>query len=111
MENKSSVESSQLLPKSLLDLPTLFASPSPDLFTFNSLLHVALGEGKSAEEVLASRLTVTEGVATAAAMAEIAGARGIELPIAEAVHAVLSGRTTVDAAIGGLLARPLRSEI
>ena len=77
----------------------------------NMSLGVAIGEGKSAEEVLASRLTVTEGVATAGAMAEIARARGIELPIAEAVHAVLSGRMTVDAAIGGLLARPLRSEV
>ena len=77
----------------------------------NMSLGVALGEGKSAEEVLASRHTVTEGVATADAMVEIAGARGIELPIAEAVHAVLSGRMTVDAAIGSLLARPLRSEI
>lgn len=77
----------------------------------NMSLGVALGEGKSLEEVLAGRLTVTEGVATASAMVEIAGARGIELPIAEAVHAVLSGRTTVDAAIGALLARPLRSEI
>jgi len=77
----------------------------------NMSLGVALGEGRSAEEVLAERLTVTEGVATAAAMVEIAGARGIELPIAEAVNAVVLGRTTVDAAIGALLARPLRSEV
>lgn len=77
----------------------------------NMSLGIALGEGKSVEEALKGKPTVTEGVATAAAMVEIAGARGIELPIAEAVHAVLSGRTTVDAAIGALLSRPLRSEI
>jgi glycerol-3-phosphate dehydrogenase (NAD(P)+) len=77
----------------------------------NMSLGVALGEGKSLEEALAGRLTVTEGVATASAMVEIASARGIELPIAESVHAVLSGRTTVDAAIEALLSRPLRSEV
>jgi glycerol-3-phosphate dehydrogenase (NAD(P)+) len=77
----------------------------------NRSLGVALGKGKSLEAALAGRPTVTEGVATAAAMVEIAGERGIELPIAEAVHTVLSGRTTVDAAIEALLARPLRSEI
>lgn len=77
----------------------------------NMSLGVALGQGKSAEEALTGRLTVTEGVATARAMVEIAGARGIELPIAEAVHAVISGQTTVNAAIGALLSRPLRSEV
>ncbi len=77
----------------------------------NMSLGIALGEGKSVEEALTGKLTVTEGVTTADAMVEIAGTRGIELPIAEAVHAVLSGRTTVDTAIGSLLARPLRSEI
>ena len=77
----------------------------------NMSLGMALGQGMSAEEALSGRLTVTEGVATARAMVEIARARGIELPIAEAVHAVITGQTTVDAAIGALLSRPLRSEI
>jgi glycerol-3-phosphate dehydrogenase (NAD(P)+) len=76
----------------------------------NMSLGVALGEGLSVEEALAGRPTVTEGVATASAMTEIAGARGIELPIAESVQAVVTGRTTVDAAIEALLARPLRPE-
>ena len=77
----------------------------------NMSLGVALGQGMSAEEALSGRLTVTEGVATAQAMVEIATARGIELPIAEAVHAVITGDTTVDAAIESLLSRPLRSEM
>ena len=62
------------------------------------------------QENLAERLSVTEGVATANAMVEVARGRGIELPIAEAVHAVVTGETSVDAAIGALLSRPLRSE-
>lgn len=76
----------------------------------NMSLGVALGRGASTAEVLSERLSVTEGVATANAMVEIARARGIELPIAEAVHAVVTGETTVDGAIGALLSRPLRSE-
>jgi glycerol-3-phosphate dehydrogenase (NAD(P)+) len=69
----------------------------------------ALGEGRSLGEVLKSRLSVTEGVYTASAVVEIA-ARGIEMPIAQAVHAVVSGLATVDEAIEALLARPLRPE-
>ncbi|WP_244500019.1 NAD(P)H-dependent glycerol-3-phosphate dehydrogenase [Methyloceanibacter superfactus] len=77
----------------------------------NMSLGVALGQGQSAAEALSGRLTVTEGVTTASAMVEIASARRIELPIAEAVHAVISGLTTVDEAIEALLARPLRPEM
>jgi len=34
----------------------------------------------------------------------------VEMPIAEAIAAVLSGKMNVDAAIAGLLSRPLRQE-
>ena len=74
-------------------------------------LGIALGQGQSVDEALKGRLTVTEGVPTAGAMVEIAHASGIELPIAEAVHAVISGDMTVDEAIEALLSRPLRAEI
>lgn len=76
----------------------------------NMSLGIALGRGATTAEVLSERLSVTEGVATAQAMVEIARARGIELPIAEAVHAIVSGEMGVDAAIDALLSRPLRSE-
>ena len=76
----------------------------------NMSLGIALGQGSTAAEILAERLSVTEGVATADAMVEIAKARGIDLPIAESVHAVVTGETSVDAAIDDLLSRPLRSE-
>jgi glycerol-3-phosphate dehydrogenase (NAD(P)+) len=77
----------------------------------NMSLGIALGEGKSLEQALGDRPTVTEGIYTAGALVEIASAHGIEMPIAQAVHAVISGRATVDAAIGGLLSRPLRAEV
>ncbi|MEM7398845.1 MAG: NAD(P)H-dependent glycerol-3-phosphate dehydrogenase [Pseudomonadota bacterium] len=76
----------------------------------NMSLGVALGHGAKTAEVLSERLSVTEGVATAQAMVQIARVRGIELPIAEAVHSIVSGETSVDTAIGALLSRPLRAE-
>ncbi|HEV3242509.1 MAG TPA: NAD(P)H-dependent glycerol-3-phosphate dehydrogenase [Methyloceanibacter sp.] len=76
----------------------------------NMSLGIALGEGRSLSEVLTSRLSVTEGIYTASVVVEMAEARGIEMPIAQAVHAVVSGLATVDEAIEALLARPLRPE-
>jgi len=76
----------------------------------NMSLGVALGEGRILAEVLKARHSVTEGVYTAGAVVEMAAARGIDMPIAQAVHAVISGLATIDEAIEALLARPLRSE-
>ena len=39
-----------------------------------------------------------------------ARAARVEMPIAEAVADIVSGRTAVDVAIGALLSRPLKSE-
>jgi glycerol-3-phosphate dehydrogenase (NAD(P)+) len=73
-------------------------------------LGIALGQGRALGEVLKARLGVTEGIYTAGAVVESAAERGIDMPIAKAVHAVISGLSTVDEAIEALLARPLRSE-
>jgi glycerol-3-phosphate dehydrogenase (NAD(P)+) len=77
----------------------------------NMSLGIELGKGKSLDQVLGKRQTVTEGVYTAGAMVEMAAARGIDMPIAQAVHAVISGLKTVDEAIEALLNRPLRAEL
>ncbi len=77
----------------------------------NMSLGIALGKGKSLDEALGTRVTVTEGVYTAGAVVEMAAARGIDMPIAQAVHAVISGMATVDEAIEALLSRPLRAEL
>ncbi len=77
----------------------------------NMSLGIALGKGKSLDEALGNRVTVTEGVYTAGAVVEMAAARGIDMPIAQAVHAVISGMATVDEAIEALLSRPLRAEL
>ena len=56
------------------------------------------------------KLTVAEGVASAPAVRELARKKGVEMPICEAVAAILAGEHTVEAAIMGLLSRPLKSE-
>jgi glycerol-3-phosphate dehydrogenase (NAD(P)+) len=77
----------------------------------NMSLGLALGQGRSLAETLKGRQSVTEGIYTARALAELAQSRGIEMPIASAVNAVATGRATVDQAIEALLSRPLRAEV
>jgi glycerol-3-phosphate dehydrogenase (NAD(P)+) len=77
----------------------------------NMSLGIELAEGRRIDEVLGRRLSVTEGVHTVTALVEMAAARGLDMPIAQAVHAVISGLATVDEAIEALLARPLRPEL
>src|SRR5438105_5181683 len=73
----------------------------------NFSLGVALGEGRP-REVGSGKLA--EGAFTASVLAEMARGRGIEMPIASAVAAVLDGSLSVDEAIESLLTRPLRAE-
>jgi glycerol-3-phosphate dehydrogenase (NAD(P)+) len=74
----------------------------------NFSLGLALGRGESLAEILAARRAVTEGVTTAPAL--LARAQGVDMPICEAVAALLEGRTTLQEAIVALLARPRRDE-
>jgi glycerol-3-phosphate dehydrogenase (NAD(P)+) len=76
----------------------------------NMSLGRALGQGQSLAEVLGARRSVAEGVYTAAAVVRVAREKGVEMPICEAVHAIVEGRLSVDAAIDALLARPFRAE-
>ena len=76
----------------------------------NMSLGRALGQGQTLQSVLGSRRSVAEGVYTAAAVANVADDKGIDMPISQAVHAIVAGRLTVDAAIEALLSRPFRAE-
>ena len=76
----------------------------------NFALGKALGEGARAPDLLADRRTVAEGAFTAPVLADLARARGIAMPIAEAVAALVSGLVPARAIVDALLARPLRSE-
>lgn len=75
----------------------------------NFSLGVGLGQGKAAADLLAERRTVAEGAATAPVLREAAKAVGVDMPVTEAVCALLQG-TPVRTVIDALLARPLREE-
>lgn len=76
----------------------------------NMSLGMALGQGKTLEEILGSRHSVSEGVFSATAVVELAAKHGIEMPISEAVAGIVTGRLNVDEAILSLLTRPFKSE-
>ena len=71
---------------------------------------LALGRGVHLDDILGSRRSVTEGVASAPAVVALAKRRGVEMPICEAVDDILAGRTSVEDAIEALLARPFTLE-
>ena len=76
----------------------------------NMSFGVGLGQGRTAADLLANRSSVAEGAFTAPVLAEDAAARGVDMPIAAAVAALIAGQTSVREAIDQLLARPLRAE-
>jgi len=71
----------------------------------NFALGVALGRGEAAP---AGKLA--EGAFTAPVLVELAASQNVEMPVSEAVAAILGGRSTIDAAISGLLTRPFKAE-
>ncbi|WP_417483051.1 NAD(P)H-dependent glycerol-3-phosphate dehydrogenase [Maricaulis sp.] len=71
---------------------------------------LALGRGVHLDDILGSRRSVTEGVASAPAVVALAKRQGVEMPICEAVDDILAGRTSVEDAIEALLARPFTLE-
>ncbi len=75
----------------------------------NFSLGVGLGEGRSARDLLADRRTVAEGAFTAPVLREAAAEAGVDMPVTEAVCALLEG-APVEEVIWALLSRPLRDE-
>ena len=76
----------------------------------NFSLGKGLGEGRPTTEMLADRRTVAEGASTAPVLARCARERGIDMPIVDAVDALLAGRRNVDQMLEELLTRPPRAE-
>ena len=71
---------------------------------------LALGQGQSLKDIMASRNSVTEGVATAPALKEIAQSLNVDMPICSAMADILSGDLDVDSAIMQLLSRQHKNE-
>jgi glycerol-3-phosphate dehydrogenase (NAD(P)+) len=76
----------------------------------NMSLGRALGQDQALATILSGRRSVAEGVYTAAAVVKVAAEKGVDMPIAQAVHAIVEGRQTISEAIDALLSRPLRAE-
>jgi len=76
----------------------------------NFSLGKALGEGMSAAEALSGRLSVAEGAHTAPVLGAMARDMALDLPIVQAVCALLDGSAPAREVVARLLARPLRAE-
>jgi len=76
----------------------------------NRSVGIQLGKGRELREILGSTRSVAEGVGSAAATLELARRAGVEMPITQQVHSVLTeGRVTRDA-IRELMERRLKQE-
>jgi glycerol-3-phosphate dehydrogenase (NAD(P)+) len=71
----------------------------------NFALGIALGRGDARP-----RDRLAEGEFTAPVLIELAASQGVDMPVSNAVAAILSGVVTIDAAIEGLLTRPFKAE-
>ena len=65
----------------------------------------AIGRGETPGQGM-----LAEGAFTAGALVELARAKGVDMPIARSVDAILAGAISVDAAVEALLARPSKAE-
>ncbi len=88
------------------DLVATCASPQ----SRNRTVGFALGEGRSLEEIVGGMRMVAEGVKSAAPLVGLARAHGVEMPIAEQVHAIVEGRCSPPEALMNLMSRPSRPE-
>lgn len=71
----------------------------------NFSLGLALGRGEQPE-----RGKLAEGEFTAPVLIELAASKNVEMPVANAVAAILRGAASVDQAIENLLTRPFKAE-
>tara|TARA_B100001750_G_scaffold236902_2_gene241361 strand:+ start:723 stop:1718 length:996 start_codon:yes stop_codon:yes gene_type:complete len=72
----------------------------------NFSLGVMLGEGRTLEEIMAERRSVTEGVHTAKALKKLAYANAVDMPIADAVYQCLCEDLPLKEGVEQLLDRP-----
>ena len=72
---------------------------------------LALGQGKNLQDIMASRNSVTEGVATAPALKQMAERQDVDMPISTAVADILAGKLDVQNALTNLLSRDYKTEV
>ena len=77
----------------------------------NRQVGIQLGRGRSIDDILSHMRMVAEGVRTTSAALALGARRGIELPIAAQMAAVLEGRSSPRDAVETLMLRRQRAEI
>ena len=77
----------------------------------NRQVGVALGRGRSLDEILSSTRMVAEGVRTTRAALALGARHGIELPIAAQMQAVIDGKCSPLDAVEALMGRRQRAEV
>ena len=77
----------------------------------NRRVGLELARGRPLAEILGALGHVAEGVRSAREITRLAAARGIEMPVSDAVNAVLEGRLAPAAAVERLLARDAKREL
>ncbi len=88
------------------DLVTTCVSPKGRNRSFGE----RIGKGASAAEALAATHSVVEGAATCESVLGLAGKYQVEMPITEAVYAIIHGHKSVHKALADLMSRQLKAE-
>lgn len=76
----------------------------------NRTFGVHLGRGLSVKEATATTRQTTKGIKSAEAVLDLARTRGVEMPIAEVISALLIDKITLDEAVAALMQRPPKPE-
>jgi glycerol-3-phosphate dehydrogenase (NAD(P)+) len=76
----------------------------------NHTVGFELGRGRPLAEILAGMRMVAEGVKTAGPLVGLARSLGVEMPIADQVERIVSGRCAPREALSALMDRPPRAE-
>src|SRR5438309_10022937 len=76
----------------------------------NRRVGLELARGRALREILEGLGHVAEGVRSAKEVSRLAAARGVEMPVTDAVNSVLAGRLTPAAAVELLLSRDAKME-
>jgi len=76
----------------------------------NRRVGLELARGRSLAEIVGGLGHVAEGVRSAREVAKLAAQHGVDMPVSDAVNAVLEGRVTAPQAVERLLAREAKGE-
>jgi glycerol-3-phosphate dehydrogenase (NAD(P)+) len=76
----------------------------------NRRVGIALGQGRTLEEILTEMGMVAEGVKNTMSAHKLAAREGVEMPLVATMHAILYGGLAVRDAVDALMGRALRAE-